>query len=202
MYKDIVIKKRVWMPEDDIDISNWEWCELFEDSSAQIESTIVDFNGRIPVEDGVIVGEWMTNGIQLIKADMGELLSEDNERFKKVGPFEIESMFNRMSFLPGYVLPIGVYENTGWHTAIRFSNGEQFADIDIKYFQYIYEGDFDYQLFSFNNGDYGLLLKYDGLVCGAVMGMNLHNQDSIWERPYSLADVEALNIIQGDPALS
>ncbi len=196
MYKDIVIKKRVWMPEDEI--GAWDIFDV--DESIKYESTIVDFNGRIPIEGGVIVGDWMTNGFQLIKADMGELLSEDNERFKKVGPFEIESMFNRMSFLPGYVLPIGVYENTGWYTAIRFSNGEQFADIHIKYFQYIYESDFDYELFSDGSGFNVLVLKHNGLVCGAVMGMNLHNQDVIWERPYSFADVEALNTIQGDLA--
>jgi hypothetical protein len=159
MYKDIVIKKRVWMPEDEIDA--WDIFDV--DESIKYESTIVDFNGRIPIEGGVIVGDWMTNGFQLIKADMGELLSEDNERFKKVGPFEIESMFNRMSFLPGYVLPIGVYENTGWYTAIRFSNGEQFADIDIKYFQYIYESDFDYELFSDGSGFNGLALKRTAL---------------------------------------
>ena len=55
MYKDIVIKKRVWMPEDEKELDSYDLYELFEDSSVQIESTIVDFNGRIPVEDGAMV---------------------------------------------------------------------------------------------------------------------------------------------------
>lgn len=194
MYKDIVIKKRAWIDEDrDI------WNIFDVDEPIEFESTIVDFNGRIPVEDGVIVGEWMTNGIQLIKADMGELLSGGEGKIQTLKPESIEKMLEVITIIPGKVLPIGVYDNRGWNTAIRFSNGQEFADINIQYFQYIYEGGFDYELFSDGSGFNGLALKRDDLVCGAVMGMNLHNQDVIWERPYNLADVEALNTIQGDP---
>lgn len=199
MYKDIVIKKRVWMPEDDNRVDIYE---LFEDDEFQLESTIVDFNGRIPVEDGVIVGEWMTNGIQLIKADMGELLSEGEGKIKTLKPESIDKLFERIEAIPGVILPIGIYGDESLYMAIRFSNGQKFADINIKYFQYIYEGDFDYELFFDGSGFNGLALKRDGLVCGAVMRMEMHDQDSIWERPYSLADVEALNTIQGDLALS
>lgn len=197
MYKDIVIKKRVWMPEDDNRVDIYE---LFEDDEFQLESTIVDFNGRIPVEDGVIVGEWMTNGIQLIKADMGELLSEGEGKIKTLKPESIDKLFERIEAIPGAVLPIGICGGESWYTAIRFSNGQEFADINIKYFQYIYEGDFDYELFSDGSGFNGLALKRDGLVCGRVMGMQTAKM--IWERPYSLADVQALNTIQGDLALS
>lgn len=198
MYKDIVIKKRVWI-EDETDLTIWD---IFEDSEEvpQIESiSTVNFNGRIPVEDGVIVGEWMTNGIQLIKADMGELLSGGEGKIQTLKPESIEKMLEVITIIPGKILPIGVYDNRGWNIAIRFSNGQEFADINIQYFQYIYEGGFDYELFSDGSGFNGLALKRDGLVCGAVMCMNLHNQDVIWERPYSLSDVEALNTIQGDP---
>ena len=194
MYKDIVIKKRVWMPEDDIDISNWEWCELFEDSSAQIESTTVDFNGRIPVEDGAMVGEWIINRFQLIKAEFGELLSE-GEEIKTVTIETINKILNSFQSSSDCIVPIGIYSDRQ-STAVQFSNGQYQVAINLKYFQYIYDTDFDYEV----NSDV-LVLKRDGLVCGYVMGMELRNADVIWQRPYSLADVEALTSIQGDQTL-
>jgi len=187
MYKDIVIKKRVWMPEDDIDISNWEWCELFEDSSAQIESTTVDFNGRIPVEDGAKVEEWIINRFQLIKSEFGELLSE-GEEIKTVTIETINKILNSFQSSSDCVVPIGIYSDRQ-STAVQFSNGQYQVAINLKYFQYIYDTDFDYEV----NSDV-LVLKRDGLVCGAVSGMNWRNMDLIWQRPYSLADVEALRV--------
>ncbi len=194
MYKDIVIKKRVWIPEDDIDISNWEWCELFEDSSAQIESTIVDFNGRIPVEDGAKVEEWIINRFQLIKSEFGELLSE-GEEIKTVTIETINKMLNSFQSSSNCVVPTGIYSDRQ-STAVQLSNGQYQVTVDLKYFQYIYNADFDYEV----NSDV-LVLKRDGLVCGVVSGMNWRNMYPIWQRPYSLADVEALTSIQGDPTL-
>jgi len=187
MYKDIVIKKRVWMPEDDIYISNWEWCELFEDGSAQIESTIVDFNGRIPVEDGARVGEWIINRFQLIKAEFGELLSE-GEEIKTVTIETINKMLNSFQSSSDHVIPIGIYSDKQ-STAVQLSNGQYQVAIDLKYFQYVYDAGFNYEL-----AETVLLLKQNSLVCGAVSGMNWRNMDLIWQRPYSLADVEALKV--------
>ena len=197
MYKDIVIKKRVWMPEDDIDISNWEWCELFEDSLAQIESTIVDFNGRIPVEEAVTVGEWVTDKYKLIKADYAEILSESD---RQLTPERIQEVINQWRIVECDLLPIAFYFFGNNTYAIEFSNGKESAIINIDLFQYIYEGEYEYDLMVHKLGLYGLALKRYGLVCGYVMGMNLHNADVIWQRPYSFADVEALNTIQGDLA--
>jgi hypothetical protein len=193
MYKDIVIKKRVWMPEDDI-LDAWDIFDV--DEEIEYETTIVDFNGRIPVEDGVIVGEWMTNGIQLIKADMGELLSEGEGMIQTVKTESIEEMISLFAFSNSAILPTGIFIDK-YTTAVQLSNGQYQVTVNLKYFQYIYNADFDYEV----NSDV-LVLKRDGLVCGAVSGMNWHNNmNPIWQRPYSLADVEALTSIQGDPTL-
>jgi hypothetical protein len=192
MYKDIVIKKRVWMPEDDI-LDAWDIFDV--DEEIEYETTIVDFNGRIPVEDGVIVDEWMTNGIQLIKADMGELLSEGEGMIQTVKTESIEEMISSFAFSNSAILPTGIFIDK-YTTAVQLSNGQYQVAVDLKYFQYIYNADFDYEV----NSDV-LVLKRDGLVCGAISGMNWHNMDSIWQRPYSLADVEALTSIQGDQTL-
>ena len=190
MYRDIVIKKRVWMPEDSIDVYQMFEDHDFDLEPFEIESTIVDFNGRIPIEDGIVVGEWMTNGIQLIKAGMGELLSEGVGKIQSITPKSIDDMLETVKPIPGSVLPIGIYK-TRYTQAVRLSNGEQSTDIDIKYFQYIYEGGFDYNLFL-QDGFVGLALKRDGLVCGAVLGIQQINSAPIWERPYAQSDVESL----------
>lgn len=196
MYKDIVIK-RVWMSEDKTELDAYDLYELFEDSSVQIESTIVDFNGRIPVEDGVIVGEWMTNGIQLIKADMGELLSKGEGMIQTVNVDGINRLLDSIKPILGTLLPVGIYEHRGWPLGIEFSNGKNQVVISLQYFQYIYDAGFDYELFLGAAGN-GLALKRDSLVCGAVMGLDTRQYEKIWQRPYSLADVEALTSIQGE----
>ena len=197
MYKDIMIKKRVWMPEDDIELSAYDLYELFKDSSVQIESTIVDFNGRIPVEEAVTVGEWVTDKYKLIKADYAEILSESD---RQLTPERIQEVINQWRIVECDLLPIAFYFFGNNTYAIEFSNGKESAIINIDLFQYIYEGEYEYDLMVHKLGLYGLALKRYGLVCGYVMGMNLHNADVIWQRPYSFADVEALNTIQGDLA--
>ena len=197
MYKDIVIKKRVWMPEDDI-LDVWDIFDV--DEEIEYETTIVDFNGRIPIDDGVIVGEWMTNGIQLIRADMGELLSEGEGMIQTVNVDKINRLLDSIKPIPGTLLPVGIYEYKRWSSGIEFSNGENQVVISLQYFQYIYDAGFDYELFLDAAGS-GLALKRNGLVCGAVIGLDTRQYEKIWQRPYSLEDVEALTSIQGDPTL-
>lgn len=194
MYKDIVIKQRVWMPGDEIDA--WDVLDVGE--PIEYESTIVDFNGRIPIENGVIVGEWMTNGIQLIKSEYGELLSRGKGRIETITIDQINRFLDQIKSTPGNIVPIGIYDHYRF-TAIQLSDGTNIATIDLKHFQYIYDGDFCYELLC--DLQPGLVLKRGGLVCGAVMGMNTTGTEPIWQRPYSLVDVEALSPIQGDPAL-
>ncbi len=191
MYKDVVIKKRVWVEDDHLNA----WDVFDADEQIEYELAIANFNGRIPVEDGVRVGEWITNGFQLIKSEYGELLSEGSDRIRDVKTESIEEMINSFVPSPGVVVPIGIYSDRQ-STAVQFSNGQYQVAINLKYFQYIYDSDFDYEL-----NENVLILKQDGLVCGAVSGMNWKGINPIWERPYSLADVEALTHIQGEPTL-
>ena len=194
MYKDIVIKKRVWI---DGDLTQDDIYDFLEYDEFEYESTIVDFNGRIPVEEAVTVGEWVTDKYKLIKADYAEILSESD---RQLTPERIQEVINQWRIVECDLLPIAFYFFGNNTYAIEFSNGKESAIINIDLFQYIYEGEYEYDLMVHKLGLYGLALKRYGLVCGYVMGMNLHNADVIWQRPYSFADVEALNTIQGDLA--
>lgn len=191
MYKDIVIKKRVWI---DGDLTQDDIYDFLEYDEFEYESTIVDFNGRIPVEEAVTVGEWVTDKYKLIKADYAEILSESD---RQLTPERIQEVINQWRIVECDLLPIAFYFFGNNTYAIEFSNGKESAIINIDLFQYIYEGEYEYDLMVHKLGLYGLALKRYGLVCGYVMGMNLHNADVIWQRPYSLADVEALTSIQG-----
>ena len=191
MYKDIVIKKRVWI---DGDLTQDDIYDFLEYDEFEYESTIVDFNGRIPIEDGARVGEWVTDKYKLIKADYAEILSESD---RQLTPERIQEVINQWRIVECDLLPIAFYFFGNNTYAIEFSNGKESAIINIDWFQYIYEGEYEYDLMVHKLGLYGLALKRYGLVCGYVMGMNLHNADVIWQRPYSLADVEALTSIQG-----
>ena len=191
MYKDIVIKKRVWI---DGDLTQDDIYDFLEYDEFEYESTIVDFNGRIPVEEAVTVGEWVTDKYKLIKADYAEILSESD---RQLTPERIQEVINQWRIVECDLLPIAFYFFGNNTYAIEFSNGKESAIINIDWFQYIYEGEYEYDLMVHKLGLYGLALKRYGLVCGYVMGMNLHNADVIWQRPYSLADVEALTSIQG-----
>ena len=187
MYKDIVIKKRVWMPEGKIEA--WE---LFNgDEQLEYESTIVDFNGRIPIEEAVKVGEWVTDGFKLIKADYAEIMSEGTRVLTEE---RIQEVISQWQIKECNLLPVAFYYSGGDTYAIEFSNGDESAIINADWFQYIYDGEYEYDLMINELGWRGLALKQDGLVCGFVMGMDRRNPDPIWERPYSLADVEALRV--------
>lgn len=199
MYKDIVIKKRVWMPEDLKELDSYELFELFEDGTTQFESTIIDFNGRIPIENAVKVGEWITDGFKLIKADCAEIMSEGTRVLTEE---KVQEVINTWQIKKCNLLPVSFLYSGGDTYAIKFSNGDESAIINADWFQYIYDGEYEYDLMVNKLGWYGLVLKRSGLVRGYVMGMDQRNYDVIWERPYSLADVEALNTIQGDPTLS
>ena len=194
MYKDIVIKKRVWI---DGDLTQDDIYDFLEYDEFEYESTIVDFNGRIPVEEAVTVGEWVTDKYKLIKADYAEILSESD---RQLTPERIQEVINQWRIVECDLLPIAFYFFGNNTYAIEFSNGKESAIINIDLFQCIYEREYEYDLLVHKLGLYGLALKRYGLVCGYVMGMNLHNADVIWQRPYSFADVEALNTIQGDLA--
>ena len=185
MYKDIVIKKRVWMPEGKIEA--WE---LFNgDEQLEYESTIVDFNGRIPIEEAVKVGEWVTDGFKLIKADYAEIMSEGTRVLTEE---RIQEVISQWQIKECNLLPVAFYYSGGDTYAIEFSNGDESAIINADWFQYIYDGEYEYDLMINELGWRGLALKQDGLVCGYVMGMYRRDFDPIWQRPYSLADVEAL----------
>ena len=195
MYKDIVIKKRVWMPEDDSELDAWEIFDEHEE--IEFESTIVDFNGRIPIEEGVIVGEWVTDGFKLIRTDCAEILSNGD---RIITSEQIEKALNQWGIIEGKLLPTAFYYYRNNIYGIEFSNGEHTTVINAGWFQYIYEGEYEYSLMS-NLYGYGLALKRNRLVCGYIQGMSIHNVDTVWERPYNLADAEALTHIQGDPTL-
>lgn len=188
MYKDIVIKKRVWIPEDEIDA----WSIFEPGEFLEYESTIVDFNGCIPVENAIRVGDWVTDGFKLIKVNCAEIISEGD---RVIAPERIEGVINQWQILEGDLLPVSFFYSGGNTYAIEFSNGKQSALINIDWFQYVYEGAYNYSLMVNELGQTGLVLKRDGLVCGYLMGMMKLEPDVIWERPYSLADVEALTSI-------
>ena len=196
MYKDIVIKKRVWI-EDETDLTIWD---IFEDSEEvpQIESiSTVDFNGRIPVEEAVTVGEWVTDGYRLIKSECAEIISDGDRDYSLK---KVQNSIGEYEIVEGSLLPVGIYYGGKMVYGIEFSNGEETAVINAEWFQYIYEGEYELNL-MINKWGKGLALKRDGLVCGYIQGMELQNPDPIWQRPYSLVDVEALTSIQGDPTL-
>lgn len=196
MYKDIVIKKRVWI-EDETDLSVWE---IFEDSEEvlQVESiSTVDFDGRIPLEEGVRIGEWVTDGYRLIKAEYAEIISDGNRDYSLE---KVQDSISKYEIVESSLLPVAIYYAGKMVYGIEFSNGENMAVINAEWFQYIYEGKYELNLMVNKYGK-GLALKRNGLICGYIQGMDLRNADVIWQRPYSLADVEALTSIQGDPTL-
>ena len=119
----------------------------------------------------------------------------EGEEIKTVTIKTINKMLNSFQSSSDCVVPISIYSDRQ-STAVQFSNGQYQVAVDLKYFQYIYDADFDYEV---NNNV--LVLKRDGLVCGAISGMDWRNMDPIWQRPYSLVDVEALTPIQGDQTL-
>ena len=190
MYKDIVIKKRVWVEEDYLHA--WSVFDPDgEEVEMDIESTIADFNGRIPVENAIRVGDWITDGFKLIKSDCAEIMSEGD---RVITPQRVEEVMNQWKIIDGDLLPVCFSYGGKGSYAIEFSNGERSALININWFQYVYEGAYDYSLMVNELDQTGLVLKRDGLVCGYLMGMMKLEPDVIWERPYSLADVEALKV--------
>ncbi|MCA9366898.1 hypothetical protein KC887_01370 [Candidatus Kaiserbacteria bacterium] len=187
MYKDIVIKKRVWI-EDETDLSVWE---IFEDSEEvlQVESiSTVDFDGRIPLEEGVRIGEWVTDGYRLIKAEYAEIISDGNRDYSLE---KVQDSISKYEIVESSLLPVAIYYAGKMVYGIEFSNGENMAVINAEWFQYIYEGKYELNLMVNKYGK-GLALKRNGLVCGYIQGMDLLNPDPIWQRPYSAADMEAL----------
>lgn len=196
MYKDVVIKKRVWLPEDNIE---FELYELFgHDEPIQVEIINVDFNGRIPIDNAVTVGDWITNGYQLIKANYAEIIGSGD---RVTTEEQINKLIDSLEIVSGDLLPTKIYYCGDDFYALEFSNGERTASINIDWFQYIYEGNYQYDLFfqpEYENIG-GLVLKQNGLVCGFVMGMNtnINRVKPIWKRPYSSDDYHALNTIQG-----